>query len=94
MLLKWYKNGGRGNGVMGFACAREKVRQVPLFPTTTSIQISNKSVALLNLLAQNEIGYKEIVSENPDPILNLERFKNQPSIFSITNYLQKTSCVV
>ena len=33
-FLKWYKNGRRGNGGLIFACAREKVRQVALLPTT------------------------------------------------------------
>ena len=31
IFLKWYKNGGRSNGVMGFACAQKVDAALELF---------------------------------------------------------------
>ena len=37
IFLKWYKNGGRGNGFAGFDCARKKVCWVALLHTTQTL---------------------------------------------------------
>ena len=46
IFLKWYKNGGRGNGGFGFACVWQKVHQVALFPTTKKVLRIDKSIVL------------------------------------------------